>query len=109
LDEKSWIFQKRPPLFKVLEGSDEELEALAMSLPLEVWARGLVFFDRKECEKLFHFFSGKQKFMMRDFREKLGENAQINKKAIAAKKQIVSQYYKQQIELTKKKEDDHAA
>ncbi len=90
LNEKSWVKQQRFPFYEVFQQPESVLRDLASRLPLEVWSLALLDCDRHECETIYSHFTARQRFVLRSYKERFGENQPSKVVKVKAKSRIVS-------------------
>lgn len=89
LASDSWIKLERTAFFEVFNQSEEVMQQLAVNLPLELWALAITSCDRQECDQLYKFFTAKQKFVLREYKNKYLDTPPLVTDVVRAKKRIL--------------------
>lgn len=97
LPDSSWIKKDRMPFYQLFLEDKALLEALATDLPLELWALSLVDCDREETEKLYEFFTSRQRFVMRNFKSRFQGSKPSEQARVQAKKRILTSFKQLQV------------
>ena len=88
LPENSRARQDRYPFYRVFENSEEVLKRLAVDISLEDWAKSFADCERVESQKIFQFFTDRQKFLVRSLLDQLKREPVKVEEKVAAKKMI---------------------
>jgi hypothetical protein len=90
LEAESWIKKQRRPFYSLFQEDQSVLETLATDIPLELWALALTHCDRQECDQAYQHFTARQKYLLREFKNRFQEHQPSDWDVVKAKKQILA-------------------
>ena len=88
LPENSRAQKERFPFYKVFESEEAVLKRLATDISLQDWAKAFQDCERLESQKVFQFFTDRQKFLIRSLLEQMKTQPISIEEKIAAKDMI---------------------
>lgn len=105
LPDTSWVKKERTPFYNLFQANESILARLANDVAVESWAMVIDLCDRQECDVLFKHFSSRQKYVIKELREKFKSQAPTANELRMSKMLILNSYLHLQTEEERNRQD----